>query len=347
MLNLREILVPLAFALLIAMLLNPLVTRFQRWKLNKVFAIIAAMLTAFIGFCALGYFLSSQIMRFSKDLPIIEKKLTILFQQFQVWAVIHLKIPMDKQNTMLENAKENLQPILEKAAGTMLGTITVSLLLPVYTFLFLYYKTLTLNFLYEVFAEENLKEVNTVVHQSKSAIQNYMVGLLIEGCIVAALNSIALFMFGVKYSILLGVIGAILNVLPYIGGIIAVLLPVLVATITKDGFNTQIAVVIAYIIIQFIDNHFLIPWVVSSRVRINALISIVIVLLGGALWGLAGMFLAIPFTGVLKIIFDRMPELKPWGKLLGDEIPYQHKGEIWKRRAKRIIQRENTKQKLA
>jgi predicted PurR-regulated permease PerM len=86
-------------------------------------------------------------------------------------------------------------------------------------------------------------------------------------------------------------------------------------------------IIIAYVIIQFIDNHFLIPYIVSSKVKINALISIIIVLLGGALWGISGMFLSIPFIGILKIIFDRVPELKPWGRLLGDEIPTRRKGQ--------------------
>jgi predicted PurR-regulated permease PerM len=132
---------------------------------------------------------------------------------------------------------------------------------------------------------------------------------------------------GVKYALLLGFLGAIINVLPFIGGIVAVLLPVLIATVTKDGFQTQMGIIIAYVIIQFIDNHFLIPYIVSSKVKINALISIIIVLLGGALWGISGMFLSIPFIGILKIIFDRVPELKPWGRLLGDEIPTRRRGQ--------------------
>jgi predicted PurR-regulated permease PerM len=122
--------------------------------------------------------------------------------------------------------------------------------------------------------------------------------------------------------------------LPYIGGIIAIALPVLISVVTKDGIATPIAVVGAYTFIQFLDNNFLVPFLVSSRVKINAFFSIVVVLLGGALWGVSGMFLSIPFVAILKIIFDRLPEMKPWGKLLGDEIPTRHKGEIWKRRRK-------------
>ena len=186
-----------------------------------------------------------------------------------------------------------------------------------------------LNFLYEIFAEANSKEVGAVLAQTKSSVQQYMFGLLIEAAIVATLNSLALMFLGVKYALLLGLLGALLNILPFIGGIIAVLLPLIIATVTKNGFGTQIGIIISYLVIQFVDNHFLVPYIVSSKVKINALISIVIVLLGGLLWGIPGMFLSIPFIGILKIIFDRVPELKPWGKLFGDEVPTRHKGEIW------------------
>lgn len=115
-----------------------------------------------------------------------------------------------------------------------------------------------------------------------------MYGLLIEALIVASLNTIALVILGVQYAVLLGVLGALLNVLPFIGGILAALLPIMVATITKDGYNTQIGIAISYIIIQFTDNHFLIPYIVSAKVRINALLSVVAVLLGERCGGWRG-----------------------------------------------------------
>jgi predicted PurR-regulated permease PerM len=221
-----------------------------------------------------------------------------------------------------------MKPLIGQTLGTVMGTLALVFLLPVYTFLFLFYKTLILDFLYEIFAEKNETEVSTVLKQVKVAIQSYMFGLLLEALIVATLNASALLALGVQYAILLGVLGAILNMLPFIGGILAVILPILIATITKDGVHTQLLIVISYIVIQFVDNHFLVPYIVSSKVKINALISIVIVLLGGAVWGISGMFLSIPFIGVLKIIFDRVPELKPWGKLLGDEVPTFHRGQL-------------------
>ncbi len=238
---------------------------------------------------------------------------------------------------MINEALASGQSMLGKTVGTVLGTMAVVFLLPVYIFFMLLYKTLILNFLYEVFAEENSNKVSEVLKETKTAIQSYIVGLLIEMIIVAAMNSGALLLLGIKYSILIGCIGAILNIIPYLGGIVAIALPVLMATVTKDGYSTQLGVIAAYAIIQFIDNHILVPRIVSSQVEINALVSIVVVLLGNALWGVSGMFLSIPFVAVIKIIFDRIQTLKPWGKLLGDNVPTRHKGQLWSRRRKEAV----------
>jgi predicted PurR-regulated permease PerM len=328
---LRGILVPLAFAVMISILLNPLVTKLERKKVPKVVAIIISLLIAIAFLAGIMIFISSQIVMFSENKTVLQERFSDLFGHFQLWLQRHYSLPLAKQKEWISEAGNNLRPVLATTLGTALDTLSVIVLLPVYVFLILYYKTLILNFLYEVFAERNSKEVGFVLHQTKGAIQSYMVGLLLEAIIVAALNSIALIILGVDYALLLGVIGAILNVLPYIGGIIAIALPIIIASITKDGYSTQIGIIIAYMLIQFVDNNIIFPRIVSSKVKINALVTLVIVLLGGSLWGLAGMFLSIPIIATLKIIFDRIEELKPWGKILGTEVPIFHKGHIWKR----------------
>ncbi|HEY4336858.1 MAG TPA: AI-2E family transporter [Puia sp.] len=317
--NLRDILIPFSFALFLGVLLNPLVERLMGWGVPRVPAITIALLAAIVVIAGVWYFLATQMMHFTSQLPALEQKMEALQSKLQ--QDLARKIPLAKQNQYIAEAKAGIKPLIGQTLGSVVGTLTTAFLLPVYTFLLLYYKNLILNFLYEIFAKEKEEEVQAVLKQTRGAIQSYMYGLLIEGLIVASLNTLALVILGVPYAVLLGVLGAILNVLPFIGGVLAILLPVLVVTVVKDGFSTQIWVCISYIIIQFIDNHFLIPYIVSAKVRINALISIVAVLLGAAVWGLSGMFLSIPFIGVLKIIFDRIPEMKPWGRLLGDETP--------------------------
>ena len=329
---LRDIAVPLAFAVMIATLLNPLVNILVRKKINRIMAILISLMVTILFVGAVMYFISSQLAHFSENMPMIKTKFSTLFHSLQTWLQNTFSLSMVKQNQMISDAGTSLKPMIGQTLGTLLGAFSVVFLLPIYIFLMLYYKTLILNFLYEVFAERNSSQVSNVLKETKNAIQSYMVGLLVEAIIVAILNSAALLILGVQYAILLGVIGAILNVLPYIGGIIAIALPVLIATITKDGYTTQLGVIVAYAIIQFIDNNILVPRIVSSQVKINALVSLVIVLLGGAVWGVSGMFLSIPFIAVLKIIFDRVDGLKPWGKLLGTEVPVIHKGQLWSRR---------------
>ena len=333
----REILIPLAFALMLAILLNPMVNRLEKMKVNRVLAISISLFLAIAVIAGIVFFLYSQIINFADELPALKKRFVELLGDLKKTVSREMGMPIKKQNQLLVEAEENLKPAIGSALGSVLGSLSIVFLLPVYCFLFLYYKKLILDFLYEIFAEKRTKEVAEVLQQTKGAVQSYMVGLLLEALIVAAMNSAALLLIGVKYAVLIGVLGALLNILPYIGGIIAISLPVIIATITKDGFQTQLLVIGAYLFIQFIDNNFLVPMIVSSKVRINALISLIAVLLGGALWGIAGMFLSIPFVGVLKIIFDSIPEVKPWGKLLGDEVPTRHRGERWMLRTRRKV----------
>lgn len=333
--NLKGILAPIAFSFIIAILLNPLVTKMQRKGVHKILAIALSIVLGFLVVGGILFFISTQVMNFGENLPMLKVKFNEHLSQLQQWISVNFKFSIQKQQAAIDDMLESGKSLMGGALGGALGTLGLIFLVPIYVFLLLFYKTLLLNFFHEVFAEENTQKVSEVLVETKSAIQSYMVGLLLEAMVIAVLNTVALLLLGVDYAILIGVIGALLNMLPYIGGIIAIALPVIIATVTKDGFSTQLGVIGAYALIQFIDNNFLVPFLVSSRVKINAFFSIVVVLLGGALWGVAGMFLSIPFVAILKIIFDRLPEMKPWGKLLGDVVPTRHKGEIWMRRIQR------------
>jgi predicted PurR-regulated permease PerM len=341
---LKDILAPIAFSLVVAILLNPLVNKLQRRKIKKVIAISIALAIALIVVGAIIYFISAQLMTFGDSLPQLKIKFNEHFVQLQQWIAGQFKVPIVKQQKVISDALNSSQVVFSETLGGALGVLGFFFLVPIYVFLLLYYKTLIMNFLYEVFAEENTVKVSEILGETKTAIQSYMVGLLMEALVVAVMNAAALLILGVQYAILLGVIGALLNMLPYIGGIIAIALPVIIAAVTEDGFTLPLAIIGAYAVIQFIDNNFLVPFLVSSRVKINAFFSVVIVLLGGALWGVSGMFLSIPFVAILKIIFDRLPEMKPWGKLLGDDVPTHHKGEIWMRRLRRkaLVEKPNT-----
>ncbi|MDP9078888.1 MAG: AI-2E family transporter [Bacteroidota bacterium] len=332
---LAGILVPFAFAVLFAVLLNPLYNRLLRFKLPRALAVLFTVLVG-IGFMTLlGYLLSTQVAQFGQSFPLLKVRFGQMTDSLEQWISVKFGVSIEKQVLFLKNALDSSQAAIGSIIGTVFGTISLMLIIPIYVFMLLLYKNLILNFLYEVFSEEHSKRVGEVLAQTKSAIQSYIVGLLIEMIIVSSMNSLALFIIGVKYALLLGVIGGIINILPYIGGFVAILLPVLIATVTKDGYSAQVAVIISYLAIQFVDSNIIFPRFVSVKVQINALISLIAVFLGNAMWGIAGMFLMLPIVAVLKIIFDRVEDLQPWGKLLGDEVPIFHMGQVWGKRGRR------------
>lgn len=316
--NLQDILIPFSYALFLAILLNPLVNLFVKWQMPWVLSIAVALLIAVVVIGAAWYFLAVQMAHFTARLPELEQRTADLVSRLQ--HQLSTKIPLDKQNHYIAQAKAGIEPLIGRALGSAAGTLITISLIPVYTFLLLYYRTLVLNFIYDIFKEEQAGEVRTVLTQARGAIQSYMYGLVIRMVIITILNTVALLLLDVPYAVLLGVVGAILNILPLFGGVLATFLAVAVATLTKEGIHTQVGICVCYAVIQFIDNHFLIPYIVGSRVKINALISVIAVLLGAAVWGFSGMIVAMPFIGILKIIFDRIPEMHAWGRLLGTEI---------------------------
>jgi predicted PurR-regulated permease PerM len=175
-------------------------------------------------------------------------------------------------------------------------------------------------FFVRVFKDEHEARVMEVLRESRSIVQGYMIGLIIEMGIVAAINALGFTILGIQYAVFLGVLAAILNMIPYIGMLIASIFCMLITLTNSTEITDIVGVLVILVVVQFIDNNIIMPKVVSSKVKINALITIVGVLVGGALAGVSGMFLSIPAIAILKVIFDRVDDLKPWGMLLGDEI---------------------------
>jgi predicted PurR-regulated permease PerM len=191
----------------------------------------------------------------------------------------------------------------------------------VYIFLILYYQPILLEFFHRLFGADNRSEVGAIIGQIKTLIQRYLIGLSIEVVIVATMFSVGLLVLGIEYAIILGIIGALLNLIPYLGAIMGAVLPMIVAVATKPSPWFALLVLALYIVVQFIDNNYIVPKVVASQVKISILVSLTAVLAFGMLWGIPGMFIAIPLTGILKLIFDNVENLKPWGFLLGDTMP--------------------------
>lgn len=332
-----DIIVPLIFSTIIAILLNPFVNFLIKIKFNRVIAILLAVTLAAVLIISITYFIVSQAAMFSDTLPLFKQKFNTFFLDFMNWISANLNIQKSKLDIWVNKTKlegmNNSTAVIGSVITTFGGMLILFFLLPVYIFMILFYKPLLLEFIAQLFKNNQQEIVADVLVETKTLIQSYLIGLLLEAGVVAALNSIGLMVLGIQYAILIGVIGALLNMIPYIGGLVAISLPMFIALATKTPV-AALWVFILYIVVQFFDNNFIVPKIVASKVKINALVSIIVVLIGGALWGIAGMFLAIPLTAIIKVIFDRVPSLKPFGFLLGDNQPQIGKFNLKHRKTK-------------
>ena len=316
------IIVPIIVSLLIAILLNPLVNLLVSIKINKIVS-ISIILTIVTSICVLLLLmLTNQFNAFINSIPLLIDKFYKTLNSSIIGISSQFNISSDSIKVFVDDSKKDLISTSKSLIGptiSSIGSILFTLLLiPVYVFLILYYKKLLLDFIINVFGKDNKNEVDNILNSTKHILQRYLVALIFEAILIAILNITALLILDIQYAIIVGLIGALLNVVPYIGGIVSTAIPVAIALATKDSFSYIFYVVIAYIIIQFIDNNLILPKLVASRVRINALVSVIVVIIGGEIWGVTGMFLSIPLIAICKNIFDNVTILKPLGLLLGD-----------------------------
>ena len=319
----QGIILPLIYATILAILISPPVNFLVRKKMNRALSITVVLTIVFLIFGALIALLSTQASLLSEAYPQLVSKFQTLFNQTIAWTSDYFNISVKKIDEWIASGNEELMNNSGMAIGmtltTMGGLLTVIFVIPVYIFMILFYQPHLLAFIHQLFGNGNDNKVGELLNKTKTIVQSYLVGLFLEFAIVAALNSICLMALGIQYAILFGILGALLNVIPYIGGIIAVGLFMIIALVTKTPIYA-FYVLGLYTVIQFIDNNYIVPKIIGSKVKLNALICLIAVILGAALWGVPGMFLSIPLTAIIKLICDNIDSLKPWGFLLGDTM---------------------------
>ncbi len=336
----HDLLVPLVMATLIAILLNPVVKFFHR-RMNRVLAIVIVLILAAIVVTGIIYFVTTQLMHFSEAVPQFKEKFGVLWNDIIGWVSETFNMSRKAIDAHVEKLQAELMEKMGQGIGQTLGTIggTLSMfvLLPIYTFMILLYKPMIIVFIEKLFDKSQKPVVDDVLNQTQKLIQSYLIGLLLEIALITAMNSIGLLVIGVEYAVLLAFIGALLNLIPYLGAIVAMLIMTVIAFATKSP-TAALWTAILYLGVQFIDNNFILPKVVGSKVKINAFVSILAVLVGGAIWGVAGMFLAIPLVALAKVVFDRVESLEPFGYILGDDMPETNSPTFgYKRKKKKVV----------
>lgn len=332
----QNIIVPLLFAAILSILLSTIVDALVKIKVNRIVAIAGTIIVAVLIGALFTIWISSKATLLIDAYPLLVEKFDKLQQEIVTWASWNIGIDAEKITVWINESRADLMKLgggsIGKTLASVGGVVGVILLLPVYIFLLLYYQPIIIEFFHRMAGKEQLKEVDIILGQTKDILKGYFAGLLIELVIVAILNAVGLLVLGIQFAIVIGILGAVLNMIPYIGGAITLVGTMLIALLTKDDSIYALYVALMFFAIQIIDNNFIMPKIVGSKVKINALVAIVVVIAGGFLWGVPGMFLAIPMTALMKVIFDRIPALEPWGFVLGDTMPPMVKLKIPRKR---------------
>lgn len=321
----KDVINPLVMAFFFSIMLLPLYRWFKRRKLPEGLAIFLSLLMLIVVVALVLWFFSSQISSLVADFPQIKANVQVHLASISSWLDAKTGLSTEKQTQLIAEQNEKLLNyaggMAGGAASSLSGILIFIGLLPIYIFLMLYYKNLLLRFVFLWFKTDEHPKVEETLRESEIIIKSYLVGLLIQISYITVLLGGILLVIGIKHAILIGAIFAILNLIPYVGALLGNLIGVIL-TISSTQEVWPIFVVLGTIaVVQFLDNNILMPRIVGSKVKINALATIVGVIIAGALSGVSGMFLSLPVIAVLKIIFDHTSNLKQWGVLLGDEQP--------------------------
>lgn len=336
--------IPVGYAAVLAMLMLPVARTIEKWGANRAFSTIICLFIIIIVFAGFIFLFSTQLIGFTQDLPDLKEGLDKQLQELQLYIQSQTDISPERQisyfrsqsSSFFNTAGQYLSNILMATTDTIakMGLVII------YIFFFLYYRAKFKTFILKIVDDKNCDQAKEIIKNTSIVTQQYLGGKLIVTVILAVFNSAGLMIIGLENAIFWGVFGAVLNIIPYIGTFLAGLFPVLVALITYDSLGVPIAVASIFVGGQFIENNFLTPFIIGSKVDLNPLFTIMSIIIGGILWGVSGLILFIPFLGITKVIFDNVPKLEPYGYLIGDEKSEGPSfGEKLKEKMKNIFKR--------
>lgn len=325
----KSIFVPLLAALLLAFMVLGLVKRMDRWKVPEWLSALSGVLLVVFAGIGLFMFFSWQVMQFSEDLPAMEESIEKKKKSINLYIEKTYKVSRREQNNWLDQKTNEALESAQSGIGkffTATGSVLAALfLIPLFMFFFLLYRRKIKEFIRILQPGRHEKNIEVLKDVSMVGRQ-YLKGMGIVMLILTVLNSVGFMILGIKFAILLGAMTAVLNIIPYVGVLIGSLLPVSMALVTNDSIWIAVGALSVCVFTQFLENNFITPKIVGSSVNVNPFASILALLIGGIIWGLPGMIMAIPAAGIIKVVFDRISVLQPYGYLLGSEdLPKPHK----------------------
>jgi predicted PurR-regulated permease PerM len=329
------VLIPLAVGLLLSFILYPISVKLEKLGFNRIIAAIAGIFIVVGPLAALFYLFSAEIIKMMSDFSDFGHRLTLLSHEVVYFLNKHVSfLPKMEGSAILEKGEE-----LVKASGRKIMADTVNqtatilagfIMVIVYTFLFLIYRTGLVNIFKRMGGVSNRNRIARLLRDVQMVGQRYLVGMAVIMGILGTLNSVALLLLGVEHALFFGFLAAFLAIIPYVGTTIGAIVPAIYAFMTHTSYWVPLGVLLSFWLIQLIENNFLSPKIVGGNLNINAFAAIFTLILGGYLWGIAGMALFLPLTAILRVVCGYFDQLRPFGMLLGNGLYEDKPGSFGK-----------------
>ncbi|MBZ9651425.1 AI-2E family transporter [Psychroflexus montanilacus] len=321
----KGLLAPLLTAVVLSLVTLPLSNRLER-KMNRS---ISSLISVFVLFLvSLGFLtlISFQIQNFVDSWPKIEEAMEPKVEQVKAFVLEYTLFSEEDLSTTDEESKKMIEGNVEDA-GKQVFTIFTGilfflgnfLLTIIYTFFLLNYRTHFKKFILKLFSVTKSSEVNKVIHKVGNVAQQYLFGKLILILILAVLYSVGFGISGVDNFILVSMIAALLTLVPILGNAIGVTIAIVFGYLTTGDINVLIGIIITYSAAQFVESYVLEPFIIGDKLDLHPFIIILSIIIGGSVWGITGMILAIPITGILGLIFLQIRILHPLGYLFSKD----------------------------
>ncbi len=326
---LQSVLLPLMFSILIAISLYPVARFFERLRFGKAFSALLAVIFAIAVLSGLMWFIVHQVIVIGRDGAEIQQRFLSIFDIIQRWLQDRFGLEpsevAERIRSEANNLLSNAGTYLTAAFGSLGTVLAGAVLVPLFSFFLLYYRVFFREFFFRAFRSTPQETVHKTLNKIYDVVQSYLLGLVTVMGIVAVLNTVGLWIMGIQYAWFFGTLASLLMLLPYIGIAIGSILPALFALATKDSAWYAVGVIAWFQVVQFLEGNFITPNIVGGKVSINPLMAIISILLGGMLFGLAGLILALPLTATVKVIFDAIPSMNAFGFVIGEPEKYHLK----------------------
>lgn len=307
---LKTVMLPIVVASVLYVMLEPVVSWLQRSGVPTL-AAITMVLLLLIGVFVLfiGYsvpVITEQFAEFRERLPQVWENASQVSLKVETWLKQNLEVEIETGGllpTIADIARQWSIKIIGAASGVLAGIALWLLLIPLITFFFLLDFRSLRNQLISFSPNHLFEQSLTIYHKVSTQLERYIRGVMLQSLIMAIVTTIGFAVVGLPMAIVLGLLAGIFNLIPYVGPLLGLIAPLLVALSISIDPQFLMATIAVILVGQLIDNLVVVPTVLARAANLHPLIAMLTIIVGGNLFGLTGMVFALPVLATARIIY--------------------------------------------